>query len=140
MVNINRVMLGGHLTADPESKQVGNGTVCNFTIGINRNWTDKQGQKKEESAFVDCEAWAKVGEVAQTYLKKGRPVFVEGRLKQDRWTSPEGQKRSKLKVSVDSLQFLDKGQEGGSQQGEAEQAATAPQGAPASEYNPDVPF
>lgn len=140
MVSVNRVMLGGHLTADPESKQVGNGAVCHFTIGVNRNWTDKQGQKKEEATFVDCEAWGKVGEIAQNYLRKGRPVFVEGRLKLDRWTTPDGQKRSKLKVNVESIQFLDKGQqqEGGEQQ--QQMAQQGAEGASAPVYDADVPF
>lgn len=141
MVSINRVMLGGYLTADPESRQVGNGNVCNFTLGINRSWTDRQGQKKEESTFVDCEAWAKVAEVAQNYLRKGRPVFVEGRLKLDRWTTPDGQKRSKLKVSVDSIQFLDKAQQdGNNNQADEQPQQAAAAGAPAPGYDPDVPF
>jgi single-strand DNA-binding protein len=142
MVSINRVMLGGYLTADPESRQVGSGTVCHFTLGMNRSWTDKSGQKKEEATFVDCEAWAKVAEVAQNYLKKGRPVFVEGRLKLDRWQTQDGQKRSKLKVNVESIQFLDSGQnQGGAGSGDESQAApagAASQGAPA--YNPEEPF
>jgi single-strand DNA-binding protein len=112
--------------------------VCKFTLANNRKWTDRSGQAKEEATFVDCEAWAKVGEIAQNYLKKGRPVLIEGRLKLDKWTTPEGQNRQKLKLSVDSLQFLDGAQ--GGDDGHAEQAQTqaaAPTaGAPAYEPEP----
>jgi single-strand DNA-binding protein len=142
MVNVNRVLFGGYLVADPESRQVGNGTVCHFTVANNRKWTSRDGQAKEEATFVDCEAWAKVGEIAQNYLKKGRPVLVEGRLKLDKWTTPEGQKRQKLKVSVDAVQFLDG--HGGGGEGHAEGApagvssqAQAPAGPT---YNADEPF
>jgi single stranded DNA-binding protein (ssb) len=141
MVSINRVMLGGYLTADPESRQVGSGTVCHFTIAMNRSWTDRSGQKKEEATFVDCEAWAKVGEVAQSYLKKGRPVFVEGRLKLDRWQGQDGQKKQKLKVNVDSVQFLDSGNAQNQQPDEQAQGAPAGGGAPAQgAYDPSEPF
>lgn len=134
MVSVNKVMLGGYLTADPESVAAGQGTVCKFSIGISRNWTSGQGQKKEETTFVDCEAWGKVAEVAQNYLKKGRPVLVEGRLKLDRWEAPDGQKRSKLKVSVENIQFLDSAQGQGGADGEAQAQPAAPA------YDPEQPF
>lgn len=141
MVSINKVMLGGYLTADPEARAVGNGNVCNFTLAMNRKWTDRSGQKKEEVAFVECEAWAKVAELAQNYLRKGKPVFVEGRIKQDRWETADGQKRSKLKVSVDQITFLDAGNGQNQAEGQ-EQAAPQNQGAPApgQNYNPEEPF
>ena len=141
MVSINRVMLGGYLTADPESRQVGSGTVCHFTLGLNRSWTDRSGQTKEEATFVDCEAWAKVAEVAQNYLRKGRPVFVEGRLKLDRWETADGQKRSKLKVNVESIQFLDSGQNQGQQNEQTQSQGAAQQGAvQGTAYNAEEPF
>jgi single-strand DNA-binding protein len=136
MVNVNRVLFGGYLTGDPESRQVGNGTVCKFAIANNRKWTDRSGQAKEEVTFVDCEAWAKVGEVAQNYLRKGRAVLIEGRLKLDRWTTPEGQARQRLKISVDAIQFLDSASGGGDTQQASQPDGQVAQAAPAYEPEP----
>lgn len=137
-VSVNKVLLAGYLTADPESRQAGSGTVCRFTIGVNRSWTNRTtGQQQEEATFVDCEAWAKLGEIAQNYLRKGRPVLIEGRLKLDKWTTPEGQNRSKLKVTAESVQFLDGAgqgqQDAGGEQAQPATAAAAP-------YNPEEAF
>jgi single-strand DNA-binding protein len=138
MVSVNKVLLAGYMTGDPESRQAGNATVAHFSIAMNRSWTNKAtGQKSEESTFVECEAWAKLGEIAMNYLRKGRPVMVEGRLKQDRWETQDGQKRSKLKVVAENIQFLDSNK---SQEGQPAASQPAAQEAAAPAYDADTPF
>ncbi len=117
MPNLNRVMLMGNLTRDPELRYTPNNTaVANLGMAINRTWFNKQtNEKQEETTFVDLEAWGRTAEVLNQYLKKGRPLYVEGRLKLDTWQDKEsGGNRSKLKIVVESFEFLDsRGGEGG---------------------------
>lgn len=113
MPNLNRVMLMGNLTRDPELRYTPSNTaVANLGLAINRKWKDQQGQQQEETTFVDCEAWGRTAEVLNQYLKKGRPVYLEGRLRLDQWQDKEGQNRSRLKVVVESFQFIDSKQGG----------------------------
>lgn len=100
-MNFNKVILGGNLTRDPETRAAGSSTVCNFGIAINRKYKDK-----EETTFVDCEAWGATGENIARYCTKGRPLLVEGELALDQWTDKDGNKRSKLKVRVYGFQFV----------------------------------
>src|SRR4051812_47081687 len=141
MANLNKVLLIGNLTRDPELKYLPNQpAVCDFGLAVNRTWTGQDGTKKEETTFVDCSCFGKTAEILAKYKKKGDPLFIEGRLKLDQWEK-EGQKHSKLKVVVENFQFLNRaapGQfgsgAGGGQQagydgengGEAAQAAPAP--------------
>ncbi len=107
MANYNRVILMGNLTRDPELSYTPNNTaICKFGMAINRSWSDQQGEKKEETCFVDCTAFGRRGETLNQYMSKGRPLLVEGRLSFSQWTSQEGQKRSKLEVIVENFQFL----------------------------------
>ena len=108
MPNLNKVMLMGNLTRDPEIKYTPKGTaIAVFGLAINRNSTLESGEKREEVTFVDCEAYARLAEVIGEYCKKGRPLFVEGRLKLDSWDDKtSGQKRSKMKVVVEVMQLL----------------------------------
>ncbi|HET9376755.1 MAG TPA: single-stranded DNA-binding protein [Chthoniobacterales bacterium] len=107
-MNFNRVYLAGHLTRDPETRYTPNGTaVAETGLAINQVWTDNDGQKQEETTFVDLTFWGRTAEIAQEYLGKGRPVFIEGRLKLDAWEDKQtGQKRSRLRVTVENLQLL----------------------------------
>jgi single-strand DNA-binding protein len=107
-MNVNKVFLGGRLTRDPELRYTTSGmSICSFGVAVNRTWSDRAtGTTKEETCFVDCTAWAKTGEAIAKYLKKGREIFLEGRLKLDQWTTNDGAKRSKLQVVVDSFQFV----------------------------------
>ncbi len=108
MPNLNRVMLMGNLTRDPELRYTPNNTaVANIGLAINRTWRNQQGEKQEDTTFVDCEAWGRTAEVLNQYLRKGRPVYVEGRLRLDQWQDKEGNNRSKLKVVVETFQFID---------------------------------
>ncbi len=117
MPNLNKVMLMGNLTRDPELRYTPNNTaVANLGMAINRTWFNKQtNEKQEETTFVDLEAWGRTAEVLNQYLKKGRPLYVEGRLKLDQWQDKEsGGNRSKLKIVIETFEFLDsRGGEGG---------------------------
>lgn len=142
MATVNKVMLIGNLTRDPELRYTPQGSaVCEFALALNHSYTNKQtGQKVEEVSFIDIVAWARTAEICAEYLKKGRQVFVEGRLKQDRWESPEGKKMSKVRVIAENVQFL-----GARPAGGGGGAAPAAEGAaePAPEAPPpgeDVPF
>ncbi|MEO7101666.1 MAG: single-stranded DNA-binding protein [Luteolibacter sp.] len=116
MANLNKVMLIGNLTRDPELRHTPKGTaVAELGLAINRVWMDEQRGKQEETTFVDVTLWGRQAELAQQYLVKGRPVYIEGRLNLDTWDDKAtGQKRSKLKVIGENLQFLSSGQQGGS--------------------------
>lgn len=123
MANLNKVLLIGRLTRDPELRYTTGGTaVAEFGIAVNRR--RKQGDEwGEEVCYVDLTAWSRTAELANQYLAKGRQVFVEGYLKFDQWTSQDGQKRSKLSVTVENMQFLDgRGGEGGGPGGASEGA------------------
>lgn len=120
MATLNKVMLIGNLTKDPESRAAGQHTIASFAIAVNRRSKGQDGQAKEDVSFFDCEAWNKTGELVMTYLKKGRTVLVEGRLQQDRWESQDGQKRNKVKIVAENVQFLSPKAEG---EGASEPAA-----------------
>lgn len=112
--NVNKVFLMGNLTRDIEVRQAGASNVAKLGLAINRVFKTSSGEKREETTFVDCEAWGGTGEVMARYLSKGSPVFVEGRLKLDQWQDQQGNNRSKLKVVVESFEFVDsKGGGGG---------------------------
>jgi single-strand DNA-binding protein len=132
MANLNKVMLIGNLTRDPEVRFTPKGTaVAELGLAINRVWYNEQNQKQEETTFVDVTLWGRQAEIAQQYLTKGSPAYIEGRLNLDTWDDKAtGQKRSKLKVVGESLQLL--GSKGGSSGGggapsERQQASRPPQ-------------
>lgn len=108
MAYLNKVFLIGNLTRDPELRVTPKGTaICQFGLAVNRQFKDESGQTRDETTFVDIEAWGKQGELVSKYLTKGSPAMVEGRLKLDQWEDKQsGQKRSKLKVVLDNVQFL----------------------------------
>ena len=114
MANLNKVMLIGRLTRDPETRHTqGGNSVTNFGLAVNRTYRKKDSDEQiEETTFVDVEAWGKTGETFARYMKKGRQAYIEGRLKFDSWEK-DGQKRSKLTVVMEEFQFLDSGQGGG---------------------------
>lgn len=113
--SFNKVMLMGNLTRDVEIRHTPSNTaVGNFGIAVNRRYKTQSGEQREEVTFVDCEAWGRTAEVMAQYLVKGRPVFIEGRLKLDQWEDKNGGgKRSKLSVVVENFQFVDSGQSQG---------------------------
>ena len=111
--NLNKVFLMGNLTRDPEVRYTPKGTaVGEFGLAINDSYKAQDGTIKESVTYVDIEVWSRQAETCKQYLSKGRPVFIEGSLKFDQWESPEGQKKSKLRVRAERVQFL--GSPGGS--------------------------
>jgi single-strand DNA-binding protein len=155
MANLNKVMLIGNLTRDPELRYTPKGTaVADIGLAINRVWNNEQGQKQEETTFVDVTLWGRQAELAQQYLSKGRGAYIEGRLQLDTWDDKEtGKKRSKLKVIGENLQFMPDGKGGAGGGGGGQQAARSepqqrsgpPQGAsaaPAEDFQEedDIPF
>jgi len=108
MPNFNKVFLMGNLTRDVELKSTpSNQQVASIGLAVNRRWRTPEGEDREETTFVDCEAWGRTAETLSKYLSKGRPVFIEGRLKLDQWEDKEGKKQSKIRVVVEGFQFID---------------------------------
>lgn len=109
MANFNKVILAGNLTRDPELRYTPKGTaIARITLAINRSWKTETGETKEEVTFVEVDAFARQAEVIAQYMKKGRPLLVEGRLKLDQWEDKNThQKQSKLKVTLESFSFID---------------------------------
>ena len=140
MPSYNKVLLMGNLTRDPQLKQTPNNmSVAEIGLACNRKFKGKDGEMREETTFVDCEAWGRTAETMAKYLSKGRPVFVEGRLKLDQWQDKDGNNRSKLKLVIENFQFIDSR---GSQTSEPPATATAT-AAPAPTSAPDtneIPF
>jgi single-strand DNA-binding protein len=115
MANLNRVFLMGNLTRDIELRNTSsNLAIAKFGLAVNRRWRTPEGEDREEVTFVDCDAFGRTAETLAKYLSKGRPVFIEGRLKLDQWEDKEGNKRSKLGVVVETFQFIDSKPGGGS--------------------------
>lgn len=145
MPNLNKVMLMGNLTRDPEIKYTPKGTaIAVFGLATNRSYTLESGEKREEVTFVDCEAYARIAEVIGEYCKKGKPIFVEGRLKLDTWDDKtSGQKRSKMKVIVEVMQLLGSREGGGGSVSDSSAADADSQGArssaPAPRRAPSAP-
>jgi single-strand DNA-binding protein len=149
MASFNKVILLGNLTRDPEVRYTPKGTaVTDLGLAVNRTYTADNGEKREEVTFVDVTFWGRTAEVAGEYLKKGRPVFVEGRLQLDSWDDKQsGQKRTKLKVIGENMQMLGAprggGAGGGDEEGGARSSRPAPPpkaSAPSEPDDDEIPF
>jgi len=145
MATFNKVILLGNLTRDPELRYTPQGSaVCEFALALNYQYTNKQtGQKVEEVSFIDIVAWGKTGEICAEYLKKGRQVMVEGRLKQDRWEAQDGKKMSKVRVTAENVQFVGSrpaGEGGGAAPGGQGGGTPAPEDGPPPGQEEDIPF
>jgi len=151
MASFNKVILMGNLTRDPELRYTPKGTaIAKVGLAVNRVWTNEAGEKKEEVTFVDVDIFGRTAENVGQYMRKGRPILVEGRLKLDQWDDKQtGQKRSRLGVVAETVQFLGSapGNEGGAPSA-PRAARPAAAAAPAAEpvegdgppENDDVPF
>jgi single-strand DNA-binding protein len=139
MASFNKVILAGNLTRDPELRYTPKGTaVARITLAVNRVFGGEDGQKKEEVSFIDVEVWGRQAEVIGQYMKKGRPLLVEGRLKLDSWEDKNTkQKMSKLKVVLESFSFIDSNR--GDAEGGPRPAARPAPAAPAEPLPGDVP-
>lgn len=144
MPSYNKVILMGHLTRDPETRTMPNGTaICKIGLAVNHDYKAADGTKKSDVLFIDCDAFGKTAEIMQKYLAKGRACLVEGRLKLDQWDDKEtGQKRSRHGVVVENVQFVG-GRDDASEPATASapKASQSPSVAPKSKtIDDDVPF
>jgi single-strand DNA-binding protein len=137
MANFNKVILAGNLTRDPELRYTPKGlAIAKLGLAVNRTWKSETGESKEEVTFVDIDAFGKQAETIGQYLKKGRPILVEGRLRLDQWDDKQtGQKRSRLGVVLEGFQFLDSGNRGES----GAEAPRRPASAPAAAADASAP-
>jgi len=147
--NYNRVILAGNLTRDPQVRFFGDErAVADFGLAVNRRYRDRDGNNQEETTFVDIDCWGRTAELVGQYLTKGRSCLVEGRLKLNQWEDKDGNRRSKLKVVADNVQFLDgRGQGGGGadadrgQRSEGDAGSAPASSAPAQgSYDDEPPF
>ena len=141
MASYNKIIMIGNLTRDPQLSYLPSQTpVVEFGLASNRRWRDKDGNNRDETCFVDCRAYGRMAENISKYCQKGRPLLVEGRLTFDQWETPEGAKRSKHRITVESFTFVD------SRGGAAASGSNDPQppAAPADDSSPppndDIPF
>ena len=142
MANFNKVILAGNLTRDPELRYTPKGmAIAKIGLAVNRNWTSESGEKKEEVTFVDVDVFGRTAENVAQYMKKGRPILIEGRLRLDQWDDKQsGQKRSKLGVVAETVQFLGSPTGGGGDGGDAPRRPSAPSApAPSTAPEPDMP-
>jgi single-strand DNA-binding protein len=144
-MDLNKVMIIGRLTRDPELRATPNGAnVASFSVATSFNWTDQQGQKKEQTEFHNVVAWRKLGEIVGQYLKKGSQVYIEGRLQTRSWDGQDGKKNYRTEIVADNMIMLGRpgGSQGGSPAGvpmESQQsAAPARQSTPAVESTPEI--
>ena len=141
MASYNKVILLGNLTRDPVLSYTPTQTaVVDFGLATNRKWRGQDGTEREDTCFVDCRMFGKPAEVISKYLKKGSPLFVEGRLTFDSWTGQDGIKKSRLRVTVENFQFVGGGQQGqqsGSGQASGEYSQPEGMGMPPDD---DIPF
>jgi single-strand DNA-binding protein len=153
MASFNKVILVGNLTRDPELRYTPKGTaIAKIGLAVNRVWTNEAGEKKEEVTFVDVDVFGRTAENVGQYMRKGRPILIEGRLRLDQWDDKQtGQKKSRLGVVAETVQFLGSptgGGEGGGTPAAPRAQRPAPAAAPAAEpvegdgppESDDVPF
>jgi len=138
---LNKVMLAGRLTRDPEVRYAGDAPVANLGLAVNRRYKDKNGEWKDDTCFVNVVFWRKQAELVNQYLKKGSAVLVEGRLQSRSWDTKEGEKRNTLEVLGDRVEFLDRlARRGDSPGGEPVMAARDDLDASGPDGGDDIPF
>lgn len=143
MASFNKVILVGNLTRDPEVRNLPSGmAVCDMALAVSETYKDKNGERAESVCYVDIVVWARQAETCGEYLSKGSPVLVEGSLQLDKWTTKEGENRSKLRVRANRVQFLSGPSKGGDvrdggDSGDPRHAPSAPRSSES--QNSDVP-
>src|SRR5436305_5002909 len=138
MPSLNKVLLMGNLTRDPELRVTPKGTsICQFSLAINRQFKMESGETREEVTYIDVEAWGKQGETIAKYVTKGRPLYVEGRLRLDQWEDKNTkEKRSRMKVVLEQFQFLGDSRGGGGGGGPSSGGGEEPSGASPERHSP----
>lgn len=145
MPSFNKVILMGNLTRDPELRVTPNGNnICKIGVAVSRVYTKQDGQRQEETTFVDVDIFGRQAEVVSKYFNKGKPILLEGRLKLDQWQDKQsGQNRSKLGVVMESFEFVGSRGEGDATGGGYESSSPQQRNAPSASYDTpddDVPF
>lgn len=141
MASFNKVILIGNLTRDPETRVTANGTtICKIPLAVSRKFSTRDGERREETCFVDVDAFGKQAEVLAKYCTKGRPLCVEGRLKLDQWENKDGAKRNKLGVILENFQFLPTGNGKDDSDNNRTSHRGASDGADDDPLDEDVPF
>lgn len=126
-MTLNKVMVIGNLTRDPESRATAGGTnVCTFGVATNRAWADPQGVRHDEAEFHNVVAFGRLAEICAQYLGRGRKVYIEGRMKTREWTAQDGAKRNRTEIIVENMIMLDRAPGGGTQQFNKRQPAAPP--------------
>jgi single-strand DNA-binding protein len=126
-MNLNRAMIIGNLTRDPEVRTTPNGqSVCNFSVATSSQWTDASGQKQERTEYHNIVAWAKLADICGQYLGKGRKVYVEGRLQTREWEAQDGSKRNRTEIVAENMIMLDKAPANAGPSGSAPRFPTEP--------------
>lgn len=145
-MSLNRAMIIGNLTRNPELRTTPNGAaVASFGVATNRSWTDKNGQKQEDAQFHNIVAWGKLAEICNQYLAKGRRVYVEGRIQTREWEGQDGVKRQRTEIVAENMVMLDRAPQGGAEarapQAEADAAPPPHDNSPSDEVRlEDIPF
>ena len=138
MPDVNKVFLAGRLTRDPELRYLPSGMpVCKLGLAVSRFYKTKEGEKREETLFINVTAWGKSGEYCNENLRKGRPVLVEGQLRSNEYVDKEGQKRTSFEISSERIQSLDWGDRSPSQGSRPEPRVIEE---PIPEAEDDIPF
>lgn len=143
--DLNKVLLIGRMTRDPEFKSVNGSSVVNFSLASNRTYMSGS-EKKEETNFFDCVAWGKLADILKQYAGKGKQVAIEGRLQQQSWETPEGKKASKIRIYVESAQLLGGNISGGNTADRADSSPSTFDSGPSGSYDEysagdeDIPF
>lgn len=140
VVEINKVMISGRLTRDPELRYTPSGiAVTTLRMAVNTSFFSKEKEKREEVCYIDVVAWRRQAETCVEYLRKGSPAFIEGRLQSRSWETQDGQKRSTIEVQADRVQFLEWG--GDREKAPASESESAPPpAAPPAGDDDDIPF
>lgn len=140
MANFNKVIMMGRLTRDPQLSYLPSQTpVVEFGLASSRQWRSKEGEQREETCFIDCQAFGRTAENISKYFTKGRPIFIEGRLSFNQWETPEGAKRSKHRIHVDTFTFVDTKADAESAP-PPESPASNPMGSNSTAAKDDIPF
>ena len=139
MASYNKVIMMGNFTRDPQLSYLPSQTpVVDFGLASNRRWTASDGTQRDETCFIDCRAFGRMAENISKYCSKGRPLLIEGRLTFDQWETPEGAKRSKHRITVESFSFVDsRGGQGDSAKSSSPSEEAEP---PAGQVKDDIPF
>jgi len=136
-MSFNKVIIMGNLTRDPEFKVTPNGhQICKLGVAVNRRFTTQAGEQREETTFVDVDAWGRQAEVISKYFTKGKPILLEGRLRMDEWENQQGERRSKLLVQLETFSFVGDGQGGQGGGGNVPRPAPAQSLQPAQSSSP----